>query len=146
MRARLERVQQAQHAESVYSISNYAVPIQIHGDAAFAGQGIIMETLQLSQVRGYRVGGSLHIIVNNQSALPLPIRSIPVRRMYCSDAAKLIQSPVLHVNGDDPEALAFAAELAADICANSRKIFSLILSATAASAITRRMNRRQRSR
>ena len=114
MRARLERVQQAQHAESVYSISNYAVPIQIHGDAAFAGQGIIMETLQLSQVRGYRVGGSLHIIVNNQigftTSNPLDTRSA----MYCSDAAKLIQSPVLHVNGDDPEALAFAAELAAD--------------------------------
>ena len=114
MRARLERVQQARNADTVYEISNYAVPIQVHGDAAFAGQGIIMETLQLSQVRGYRVGGSLHIIVNNQigftTSNPLDTRSA----MYCSDAAKLIQSPVLHVNGDDPEALAFAAELAAD--------------------------------
>ncbi len=114
MRARLERVQEARHAESVFSISNYAVPIMIHGDAAFAGQGIIMETLQLSQVRGYRVGGSLHVIVNNQigftTSNPLDTRSA----MYCSDAAKLIQSPVLHVNGDDPEALVFAAELAAD--------------------------------
>ena len=114
MRARLERVQQARHADTVYEISNYAVPIQIHGDAAFAGQGIIMETLQLSQVRGYRVGGSLHVIVNNQigftTSNPLDTRSA----MYCSDAAKLIQAPVLHVNGDDPEALVFAAELAAD--------------------------------
>ena len=114
MRARLERVQQAQHAESVYSISNYAVPIQIHGDAAFAGQGIIMETLQLSQVRGYRVGGSLHIIVNNQIGFTTSNPNDTRSTEFCTDIAKMIQAPIIHVNGDDPEAVAFAARMAVE--------------------------------
>ncbi|MGQ0530661.1 MAG: 2-oxoglutarate dehydrogenase E1 component [Panacagrimonas sp.] len=96
------------------------VPVLIHGDAAFAGQGVVMETFQLSEAKGYGTGGTVHIIVNNQIGFttPNPIEATPGREArtsrYCTDIAKMLESPVFHVNGDDPEAVVFVTRLAMD--------------------------------
>jgi len=87
------------------------VPVQIHGDAAFAGQGVVYETIQLSQLRGYATGGSIHIVVNNQvgfTTSPRDARSTT----YSTDLAKMIETPIFHVNGDDPEAVCYVVQLA----------------------------------
>jgi len=97
------------------------VPVIMHGDAAFAGQGVVLETFNMSQSRGYSTMGTVHIVINNQVGFTTSVQRDARSTLYCTDVAKMVNAPIFHVNGDDPEAVLFVTQIALDYRMNFHK-------------------------
>ncbi len=102
-------------------LGSQVLPVLVHGDAAFAGQGVVMETLALAQTRGYYTGGTVHLVINNQIGFTTSDPRDSRSTLYCTDVVKMIEAPVLHVNGDDPESVVLCTQLAMDYRQQFRK-------------------------
>ena len=107
----VEGIARARHDQRRDPGHYHVLPVLIHGDAAFAGQGVVAETLELSQLRGYRNGGTIHLVINNQLGFTTPVKAAR-SSIYPTDVAKTVQAPIFHVNGDDPEACVRVGRLA----------------------------------